>query len=144
MKKNVSLHTRMQLLLCVSCALCTTMLHATITIIESSSQLEKEITSKPLLAVLEFYGSWCHVCQSIQKPFEAIADEAEFKDKVFFAQIDIDAHKDLKTKYGVLGVPTFIYFEKGKKKQQDMGVHNLADFKNELRASIKKHFKLGK
>lgn len=123
------------------CTLSITNLYAPITIIESSSQLEKEITSKPY-AVLEFYGSWCHVCQSIQKPFEAVANDAEFQDKVLFAQIDIDKHTDLKTKYGVLGVPTFIYFEKGKKKQQDMGVHNMATFKDDLRATIKKQFKL--
>ncbi len=142
MKSNTKHNTRnAHWIIGTLCALSIPNLYAPITIIESTSQLEKELNSKPY-AVLEFYGSWCHVCQSIQKPFEAVANDTELQGKVLFAQIDIDKHTDLKTKYGVLGVPTFIYFKKGKKKQQDMGVHNMATFKDELRTTIKNQFKL--
>ncbi|PKN03143.1 hypothetical protein CVU75_03780 [Candidatus Dependentiae bacterium HGW-Dependentiae-1] len=128
-------------LLYALCALSINSLRAPITIIESTTQLEKELASNAY-TVVEFYADWCHVCHSIQKPFELVANNGEFQKKVLFAQVDIDKHKNLKTKYGVLGVPTFVYFENGKKKQQDMGVHNMANFKEELRMAIKKHFKL--
>jgi thiol-disulfide isomerase/thioredoxin len=91
--------------------------------------------------IVEFYADWCHVCQSIQKPFELVARDPAFK-SIRFVQVDMEKHPTLSKKYNVLGFPTFIYFKKGKNIKQDMGVHNIADFKNELSTTIRKQFRL--
>lgn len=156
MKKNISrtmniLHTSRSMdsvSLLAMCLLSTSFAHAPelpapIIIIDTEDQLAKEIAAKPQV-VVEFYAHWCHVCQEIQKPFEQLAGEPEFRNKVAFAQIDMEKHKKLSQKYGVLGIPTFVYFKQGKKVKQEMGVHNMAKFKDELRGTLRAQFKLAR
>ncbi len=132
---------------CVAlCMLSVSILHAPelpapIIIIENEDQLNKEIAARPQV-VVEFYAPWCHTCQQIQKPFEQLSGEPEFRDKVAFAQIDMEKHKQLSKKYAIVGVPTFVYFKQGKKVKQEMGIHNMAQFKDELRSTIRAQFKL--
>lgn len=91
--------------------------------------------------VLEFSAEWCSVCNNIKKPFEDIANEKEFGN-VAFVQVDVDKFNDLSKKHGVVGVPTFVYLEKGDKKIEEIGVQNLPAFKDHLRDNVRKTFKL--
>jgi len=91
--------------------------------------------------VLEFSADWCSVCNNIKKPFEDIANEKEFGN-VAFVQVDVDKFNDLSKKHGVVGVPTFVYLEKGDKKIEEIGVQNLPAFKDHLRDNVRKTFQL--
>ncbi len=54
--------------------------------------------------LVDFYASWCGPCKMLAPELEAI------KDKVKIIKIDVDENPDLAKKYGVMSVPTLIYF----------------------------------
>ncbi len=89
--------------------------------------------------VVEFSADWCSVCNNIKKPFEEIANEAEFGN-VAFIQVDVDKLDSISKQNGVVGVPTFVYLEKGDKKVEEIGVQNLPAFKDHLRDNVRKTF----
>ena len=93
--------------------------------------------------IVEFSADWCSVCQNIRKPFEEIADEDEFGN-VAFMQVDVDKLDGISKQNGVVGVPTFVYLEKGDKKVEEIGVQNLPAFKDHLRDNLRKTFQVAK
>lgn len=62
--------------------------------------------------VVEFTASWCIDCKRIAPDIPEIVEQ--FKDTYQFAEIDVDAEKDVAEKFSVKGIPTFIVFENGK------------------------------
>ncbi len=89
--------------------------------------------------LVKFSADWCSVCNGIQKPFEEISDEDEFQG-VMFAQVDVDKLDGVSKQNGIVGVPTFGYYEKGNKKVEEIGVQNMPAFKEHLRDNLRKNF----
>jgi thioredoxin-like negative regulator of GroEL len=91
--------------------------------------------------LIKFSADWCTVCNSIKKPFEEIANEAEFA-PIAFAQVDVDKLDGISKQNGIVGVPTFVYVEKGNKKVEEIGVQNMPAFKEHVRDNLRKTFQL--
>lgn len=124
-------------LLCMSIST----VQAKIVVIENNEdQFNQEVNTQPC-AVVAFSAGWCGVCKSIQKPLEDITGEQEFN-KITFVQVDIEKHKNLSKKNGIIGVPTFLYLENGRKIKQEIGIHNMYKFKKEMRNNLRSNFKI--
>jgi thioredoxin 1 len=103
--------------------------------IDSYNELIKE--TKPM--VIQFAANWCGVCQKTKQPFEQVASESEFK-HITFARVDIDALGQAGAQENnIIGVPTFVYRNKGVKKDESVGIKSMDGFKDELRDSLRKN-----
>jgi hypothetical protein len=49
------------------------------------------------------------------------AQDAEFKDKTYFAKFDVDEVPDLATELGIRAMPTFVLFKDGEKAEEFVG-----------------------
>lgn len=74
-------------------------------IIKGNSENFDEITSKGDVLV-DFFASWCGPCKMLAPELE------EIKDKVQIMKVDIDENLELCKRFGVMSVPTLIYFKK--------------------------------
>lgn len=70
------------------------------------ARILSEETGKPML--LDFTASWCPPCRTMERTFWIRPDVAEFSKQVIFVKIDADKNAELKTKYGVRGLPNVI------------------------------------
>lgn len=64
-----------------------------------------ELTSKGDVLV-DFFASWCGPCKMLASELEDI------KDKVQIIKVDIDENLELCKRFGVMSVPTLVYFKK--------------------------------
>lgn len=65
------------------------------------------------IVLLDFFATWCGPCKTILPSIEAL--EAEFP-SVVFLKVDIDtAGMELREKWSIRSVPTFIMLKKGGK-----------------------------
>lgn len=63
------------------------------------------VTSKGDVLV-DFFATWCGPCKMLSPELE------EIKDRVQIMKVDIDENLELCKRFGVMSVPTIIYFKK--------------------------------
>jgi len=135
--KTVRVHTSIifGLLLLI---LCCVLARAEVILVANEVQYAKDVLRKPR-AIVKFFASWCPSCGSVKKAFEDVSYESEFN-FVTFVDIDIDKVPEVSKQNSIIGVPTFVYVEDGKIKEQDIGVYTAGDFKKHLRDKMRKVF----
>ena len=81
-------------------------------------QLEKNEKLEDLIKtgvyIVDFYAIWCGPCKMIAPFLEEI-------DNNNVISVDVDEHTDLASSFGVMSVPTLIYFKDGEEVKRTSG-----------------------
>jgi thioredoxin 1 len=78
----------------------------------------KEITESGVV-VVDFWAAWCGPCRMIAPTLEEIAQERQ---DVIVGKLDVDEYPQLASKYGVMSIPTLLFFKDGELKDSSIGV----------------------
>jgi thioredoxin 1 len=79
--------------------------------ITSAVDFDTRVLQEKKPVVVDFSATWCGACKTMKPIFDVVA--GELKD-IVFAKVDVDAVPDLASKYGVSGIPAFIFIKDGK------------------------------
>ncbi len=77
----------------------------------TSENFEQTLTSSTKPVLVDFHAQWCGPCKMLSPVIDQVA-EARGDDAVV-AKVDIDAARDIATKYSITSVPTLIVFKDG-------------------------------
>lgn len=91
---------------------------AEITLTQENFEEEVLKSDKPVL--VDFWAVWCGPCQMLGPTIEELAEEYEGKVKV--GKVNVDEQPELARQYGIMSIPTLIYFKDGQVAEQTMGV----------------------
>lgn len=86
---------------------------------ELTSKMFKDVVQSDKPVMVEFWGSWCPPCQWMKTVMNKL--EADYKDKLSIAHINIDRNPEPSQEFQISGVPTYIIFQKGKILHRDVG-----------------------
>lgn len=78
----------------------------------TSENFEQEVLNSELPVLVDFFATWCGPCKMMSPIVEQIEKEMEGRAKVY--KVDVDEEQDLAIKYGIMSIPTFVVFKKGK------------------------------
>lgn len=73
---------------------------------------------KPVL--IDFWATWCGPCKRLGPVLEEISKE--FEGKAIVAKCDIEENTDLTDKFGIMSVPTVVFFKDGVEVGRQVGV----------------------
>ncbi len=93
------------------------MVHATLEI--TADNFRDQVLQSSLPVLVEFSAEWCPPCKMLAPIIHALA--AQYQGKLVVGMIDSDAHPELVQRYGVMGIPTLILFQKGEPVQRIVG-----------------------
>ncbi|MCG8430217.1 MAG: thioredoxin [Candidatus Omnitrophica bacterium] len=83
--------------------------------------------------LVDFWAEWCGPCRMVAPVVEQIAREYTGKLKV--GKVDVDASSQTASAYGVMSIPTLIFFKEGKVQDQVVGVLS----KSQLKRKVDEH-----
>ena len=90
----------------------------------------KEVLESESPVLVDFWAAWCGPCKMIAPLIDELAKEYAGKMKI--GKVDVDTNPKIATKYGVMSIPTIIFFKNGKVMNQLVGAVNKPDLKRKI------------
>ena len=84
-----------------------------------SGNFENEVVQSSLPVVVDFWAEWCQPCKMLDPIVKQLAGEWDGKVKV--VKIDADENPNLVMQFGVMGIPTLLFFKGGEIKERITG-----------------------
>ena len=79
--------------------------------------------------VVDCWAAWCAPCRMLAPTIDELASE---KPDVKFAKLDVDKNRAVPTKYGIMSIPTLLYFKNGKLVDKSLGALPKAAIESKL------------
>ena len=86
---------------------------------------DKALASGQLLMV-DFWADWCGPCKMLAPVIEGLGDE--YEGKALVGKINVDEEQELAIRYGVMSIPTVIFFKDGEEVARKVGMLPAAQF----------------
>lgn len=100
----------------------------------TDKNFDSEVVKFQGLGVVDFGATWCGPCQALAPTIEELAGEYSGSN-VKICKCDVDEASDLAAQWGIMSVPTIIFFKNGKQVDSVMGNQK----KQVLKDKIEKH-----
>ena len=68
--------------------------------------------------VVDCWAAWCAPCRMLTPIIDELAEE---KADVKFAKLDVDKNRAVPSRYGILSIPTLLYFKDGQLVDKTLG-----------------------
>lgn len=76
--------------------------------------------SSEIPVIVDFWAPWCGPCLAMAPIYDEAAKEMEGQAK--FVKVNVDEETALQGQYGIMSIPTVIYFKGGKPASQTVGL----------------------
>jgi thioredoxin 1 len=88
-------------------------------IVLTKENFNSEVLESKMPVLVDFWATWCGPCQMIAPMLEELAKIYAGKAKI--GKINTEEQSDLTGEYGVISIPTIIFFKGGKPVDQIIG-----------------------
>lgn len=78
----------------------------------TSKNFKKEVLESKDPVMVDFFASWCGPCKTMLPIVDELSKEMEKQIKI--VKVNIEAEENLALQYGVMSIPTFLFFKNGK------------------------------
>jgi thioredoxin 1 len=99
----------------------------------TDTEFSDTVSESDKLVVVDMWAEWCSPCKMMEPVLEEIAEE--YSDKLEVVKLNIDQNQDTPLKFGVMNIPTLIFFRNGKEIDRVIGAFP----KKQLLNRIKPH-----
>ena len=87
---------------------------------------KQEVEDYKGLVLVDFWAPWCGPCQAAAPVIDSVAEE--MKEKVKVVKLNVDDNQGTASKFGVMSIPTFIFFRDGKEVERKVGLQSKEEF----------------
>ena len=96
----------------------------------TSSNFDEEVLKSSGPVLVDFYADWCGPCKMMSPVVEACA--ASYEGRLKVGKLNVDDAQDIAARYGVMSIPTFIFFKDGEAVHQTVGAVTKEAFEAEI------------
>lgn len=96
----------------------------------TAEEFDAVILGSQMPAIVDFWAEWCGPCRAIAPAVSQLA--AEFDGRALVAKVNTDDCPDIVMRYGIMGIPTLIYFKDGIEVDRVVGLTGYPILKGKL------------
>jgi len=100
----------------------------------TDANFKKEVLESSLPCLVDFWAEWCGPCRRVGPIVEELAGEYEGKIKI--AKLNIDEGQKTASTYGVMSIPTLMFFKDGKVVEQIVGTVGKPELKEKIEENL--------
>ena len=86
------------------------------------------------LMMVDFWAAWCGPCRMLAPMVDDLA--AKYEGKAVVGKVNVDEEQELAIRYGVMSIPTVIFFKDGVEIDRKVGVMPAAAYTQVLDANL--------
>lgn len=94
----------------------------------NQANFEAKVLASKIPVVVDFSAAWCNPCRLMAPSLEELA--LENTDRIVFYKVDTDENPALIKKYKIMGIPSLLFFKKGKLELFENGQKSKAKIQN--------------
>ena len=92
----------------------------------NADNFENEVLESDMPVIVDFYADWCGPCKMLLP----ILDEIDFTDVL---KVNVDELPEIAKRFGVMSIPTLIFFNNGLEQNREIGYRSLEEIKEEFK-----------
>jgi thioredoxin 1 len=96
---------------------------------------QKGVFESSTPVVVDFYADWCPPCKMVSPTLEKLS--TEYQGKVLFVKVNVDDEPELASKFGIMSIPTVIFFAKGEARDAIIGAVPAEAYRAKVEGAIK-------
>jgi len=100
----------------------------------TDDNFKKEVLGSDLPVLVDYWAPWCGPCKMIAPAVEELAKE--FEGKVKIGKVNVDDNPKTATQYGIMSIPTLMFFKNGKVSDQITGALNKQALKKKIEENL--------
>ena len=99
----------------------------------NTESFDKSLAEGSLMMV-DFWAAWCGPCRMLAPMVDDLAEK--YAGKVVVGKVNVDEEQELAIRYGVMSIPTVIFFKDGKELERKVGLMPAEAYKAVLDANL--------
>src|SRR5512136_1793228 len=85
----------------------------------TDEEFAQQVLHSEQAVVVDFWAEWCGPCHAIAPSVAKLADE--YAGRALVAKVNADDYPEILMRYGIMGIPTLIYFKGGQEADRIVG-----------------------
>lgn len=100
----------------------------------TDNNFKKEVLESDLPVLVDYWASWCAPCKMIAPILEELVQE--YNKKIKMGKLNVEESPKIASQYGIMSIPTLIFFKNGKVMEQVVGVVSKSELKKKIEANL--------
>ena len=96
----------------------------------NDANFEAEVKQSDQPVLVDFGATWCGPCRALEPIVKELA--AEFDGRLKVGSVDIDESRTVASQFGIMSVPTIIFFKDGEVVDKVVGLRPKAELKTKI------------